>query len=311
MEKTDQLLALQSLDLLLRELGKICRLLSVEYALYNRLHHIVFLFAKAFTRHLVFIFGFRKRIVVGLGRLQEVGQQTGKDSDKLYWLVYCAEDEADDYAAAMKSYKQLIPLDVRDGKGLYVVVSQRNALSETVEKLEKKGIAAHFISLDELSGTPDLSGISEADRETLSAMLNGLAIYNFGYDSDQAIRISRGSKGQIAALDGQKTVLRLIRIALIVGLAAAAVVLIVQLKRANRDENKDKLPRRRQIRLLALVAAGVMLAGVLVMSFLINRKNDEIVLVSDLTVATDLATGAVSDEEAAAAEIEAFFKANL
>ncbi len=26
--------------------------------------------------------------------LQEVGQQTGKDTDKLYWLVYCSEEEA-------------------------------------------------------------------------------------------------------------------------------------------------------------------------------------------------------------------------
>ena len=35
--------------------------------------------------------------------LQEVGQQTNKDSDKLYWLVFCSEDEAAEYAAASVS----------------------------------------------------------------------------------------------------------------------------------------------------------------------------------------------------------------
>ena len=148
--------------------------------------------------------------------LQEVGQQTGKDSDKLYWLAFCSEEEADEYAAAMKSYKQMIPLNIKDGMGLYVAVSQRNALNDTIDKLAQKGIEAHFISLDELNGTPNLSEVSEAEQETLSEMLNELAFYNFGYDSDQAIRISRGSKGQIAELEGQKNNLRLIRIAMII-----------------------------------------------------------------------------------------------
>ena len=228
--------------------------------------------------------------------LQEVGQQTGKESDKLYWLVFCPEEEADDYAAAMKSYKQLIPLDVKDGKGLYVAVSQKNALEDTIAKLKNKGIEAHFLALDELSGTPDLSGISEADRETLMAMLGELRIYNFGYDSDQAIRLSRGSKGQIAELDGQKNNLRLIRIAMIAIMIAAAVVLTIQLKRANRDETKAALPKRRRIRIVCLIVAGVMLAGIMVMSVQINKKNDEIVVVSDLTVPTDLATGKAAGE---------------
>ena len=230
--------------------------------------------------------------------LQEVGQQTGKETDKLYWLVFCSEEEAADYAAAMKSYKQLIPLDERDGKGLYVVVSQKNALQETIGKLKNKGIEAHFLSLDELTGTPDLSGISENDRETLTAMLNGLAIYNFGYDSDQAIRLSRGSKGQIAKMDGEKTILRIIRIAMIVVLAAAAVVLAIQLKRSNREDNLTRLPGRRRIRIGALAAAGLMLVGIIVMSVMINQKNDEIVVLSDLNVATDLATGAMTEQEA-------------
>ena len=230
--------------------------------------------------------------------LQEVGQQTGKDSDKLYWLVYCSEDEADEYASAMKSYKQLIPLDVKDGKGLYVAVSQRNALDDTIGKLAKKGIEAHFISLDEVSGTPELSGITQADRETLTEMLNGLEIYNFGYDSDQAIRLSRGSKGQIAAMENQKTTLRMIRLLMIAVLIAAAVVLTVQLKRANWDSGTTTPQRRRQIRIASLFAAGLMLAGIMTMSVLINRKNDEIVTVSDLTVATDLATGAVPEDGA-------------
>ena len=230
--------------------------------------------------------------------LQEVGQQTGKESDKLYWLVYCPEDEADEYAAAMKSYKQLIPLDVKEGKGLYVAVSQRNALDDTIGKLKKKGIEAHFISLDELSGTPELSGLTQADRETLTEMLNGLEIYNFGYDSDQAIRLSRGSKGQIAAMENHKTFLRMIRLAMIAVLIAAAVVLTVQLKRANWDSGATTPLRRRQIRIASLFVAGLMLAGIMTMSVLINKKNDEIVVVSDLTVATDLATGAMSDDEA-------------
>ena len=233
--------------------------------------------------------------------LQEVGQQTGKDSDKLYWLVYCSEDEAAEYAAAMKSYKQLIPLDVKEGKGLYVAVSQRNVLDDTIAKLEKKGIEAHFISLDGLSGTPDLSGISDEDRETLEEMLGELAIYNFGYDSDQAIRLSRGSKGQIEEMEGRKNTLRMIRMAMIVVLIAAATVLTIQLKRANRDENASAAPKRRQIRIIALIVAGVMLIGIMVMTVWINQKNDEIVVISDLTVATDLATGAVSEEETAEA----------
>ncbi len=224
--------------------------------------------------------------------LQEVGQQTGKDSDKLYWLVYCSEEESADYAAAMKSYKQLIPLDVKGGKGLYVAVSQKNALNETKEKLAKKGIEAHFIALDEMGGTPNLEGISEDDQKTLMELLGELKIYNFGYDSDQAIRLSRASKGQIADLDGQKTMLRLIRIAMIVALIAAAVVLTVQLKRAIRDDNAAAAPGRRRIRIIALVAAGVLLAGIMVMSVLINNKDDEMVVVSDLNIATDLATGA-------------------
>ena len=230
--------------------------------------------------------------------LQEVGQQTGKESDKLYWLVYCSEDEADEYAAAMKSYKQLIPLDVKDGKGLYVAVSQRNALDDTTGKLAKQGIEAHFISLDELSGTPELSGITQADRETLTEMLNGLEIYNFGYDSDQAIRLSRGSKGQIAAMDNQKTVLRMIRLAMIAVMIAAAVVLTVQLKRVNWDSGATTPLRRRQIRIASLFVAGLMLVGIMTMSVLINKKNNEILVVSDLTVATDLATGAMSEDEA-------------
>ena len=231
--------------------------------------------------------------------LQEVGQQTGKDSDKLYWLVYCAEEEADAYASAMKSYKQLIPLDVKDGQGVYVAVSQKSALDDTVAKLKSKGIDAHFFALDELTGTPELSGLSEADRQTLTQMLGELKIYNFGYDSDQAIRLSRGSKGQLMALDSQKNRLRLIRLALIAVLIAAAVVITVQLKRANRDDRRDAQPKRRRIRLLSLIAACVALVGVMVMSVLINQKDDEIVVLSDLTVATDLATGTVTDEQPA------------
>jgi len=231
--------------------------------------------------------------------LQEVGQQTGKDSDKLYWLVYCREDEAADYAAAMKSYKQLIPLDIKDGKGLYVAVSQKNALEETVAKLAGKGIEAHFISLDELSGDSAPAGIPDADRDTLSAMLNELEIYNFGYDSDQAIRLSRGSKGQIARMDEMKTLLRLIRLAMIIAMIAVAVVLIVQLKRANRDDKTGDLSRRRRIRIQALLAAFVLLIGVMAVTVMINRKNDEIVIVSDLTVATDLANGTASEQDAA------------
>lgn len=231
--------------------------------------------------------------------LQEVGQQTGKESDKLYWLVFCPEEEAAEYAAAMKSYKQLIPLDLKEGKGLYVAVSQKNALEDTIGKLAAKGIEAHFIPLDELGGAPNLSGLSEADQKTLTEMLGELAIYNFGYDSDQAIRLSRGSKGQIANLDGQKNVLRLIRIAMIAVMVAAAAVVTVQLKRANRDENKNALPRRRRIRIVSLIVAGVMLVGIMALSVLISKKNDEIVVVSDLTVATDLATGTASGEEAA------------
>ena len=234
--------------------------------------------------------------------LQEVGQQTGKDSDKMYWLVYCSEEEAEEYASAMKSYKQLIPLDVKDGKGLYVAVSQKNALGDTIAKLEKKGIEAHFMSLDELSGTPNLSGISEADRDTLVTMLGELAIYNFGYDSDQAIRLSRGSKGQIASMEGEKNTLRLIRLAMLAVMIAAAIVLTIQLKRANRDEDASKLPKRRRIRIVALLIAGVMLIGFMAMTVKISQKDDEIVVISDLTVSTDLATGAVSEEEAAGSE---------
>ena len=230
--------------------------------------------------------------------LQEVGQQTGKDSDKLYWLVFCAEDEADEYAAAMKSYKQLIPLAAHDGKGLYVAVSQRNALAETVNKLEQKGIEAHFLALDELSGDPDLSGIPENDRETLMEMLGDLAIYNFGYDSDQAIRLSRGSKGQIAALDSQKNNLRLIRLGMLLVMAAAAIVLTVQLKRAVREGRQDSAARGRGIRIASLAVAAVMLVGVMAMSVLINRKSDEMATVDSLTVATDLATGAAVTETA-------------
>ena len=229
--------------------------------------------------------------------LQEVGQQTGKDTDKLYWLVFCSEDEAPEYAAAMKSYKQLIPLDLREGKGLYVAVSQKNTLDETIGKLNKKGIEAHFLSLDELTGTPDLSGISEEDRGTLISMLEGLAIYNFGYDSDQAIRISRGSKGQIAKMEGQKTSLRLIRIAMIVVMIAAAIVLVIQLKRVNREDNDALLPGRRRIRIGALIAAGLMLVGIMATTVMISQKNDEILVISDLNVATNLATGAVSEQE--------------
>ena len=230
--------------------------------------------------------------------LQQVGQQTGSDTDKLYWLVYCTEEEAPSYEKAMKSYKQLIPLDVKDGKGLYVAVSRASELEGTREKLEKQGIDAHFISLDELTGTPNLDGISEEDRETLAEMLNELAIYNFGYDSDQAIRLSRGSKGQIAALDGEKNNLRLIRIAMILLMAAAAIVLTAQLKASNRDDNPDVAPKRRKIRMLALAAGFVMIVGIVGMSVLINQKKDEIDRISDLTVSTDLATGAVSGEEA-------------
>ena len=230
--------------------------------------------------------------------LQEVGQQTGKDSDKLYWLVFCAEDEADEYAAAMKSYKQLIPLAAHDGKGLYVAVSQRNALAETVNKLAQKGIEAHFLALDELSGDPDLSGIPENDRETLMEMLGDLAIYNFGYDSDQAIRLSRGSKGQIAALDSQKNNLRLIRLGMLLVMAAAAIVLTVQLKRAVREGRQDSAARGRGIRIASLAVAAVMLVGVMAMSVLINRKSDEMATVDSLTVATDLATGAAVTETA-------------
>ena len=228
--------------------------------------------------------------------LQEVGQQTGKDSDKLYWLVYCSEEEADVYAGAMSSYKQLIPLDVKEGKGLYVAVSAKNKLADTIAKLEAKGISAHFISLDELSGTPELSGISEEDRETLREMLGELAIYNFGYDADQAIRLSRGSKGQIADMTAEKDTVRLIRILMIAALIAAAIVITVQLKRELRDETQENRAKRRRIRKIALIAAGVLLVGIVGTSVVINQKTDEITVVSDLTVATDIATGAMTED---------------
>ena len=233
--------------------------------------------------------------------LQEVGQQTGTDSDKLYWLIYCAEDEAPKYEKSLKSYKQLIPLNLQDGHGLYAAVSRASELEASRQKLAEQGIDAHFISLDELVGEPNLSGVSEEDRETLSEMLSELSFYNFGYNDDQAVRISRGTKGQIAAMDGEKNVLRLIRFVLIALMIAAAVVLVVQLKASAKYEDKNS-PRRRRIRAIALLSAGVLLIGVSVMSVLINNKSDQIVLVSELTAPTDLATGAVSEDTEASGE---------
>ena len=221
--------------------------------------------------------------------LQEVGQQTGMDTDKLYWLVYCSEEEAPKYEKAMKSYKQLIPLDLKDGKGLYACVSQAGDLSASVEKLAKEGIDAHFISLDELNGETDLSWMSEEDRKVLGEMLGELAFYNFGYNQDQAVRLSRGTKAQIAQMEGQRNTMRLIRVGLAVLMLCAAIVLVIQLKAKVRDDQSVPESKRRQIRVIALAVSAVLLCGILYTSYLINAKGDDIILVNELTAATDMA----------------------
>ena len=98
-------------------------------------------------------------------------------------------------------------------------------------------------------------------------------------------------------MDGERNNLRLIRIAMILVMAAAAVVITIQLKATNRDDNKDNEPKRRKIRMIALAVGFVMIVGIMGMTVLINQKKDETDKISDLTISTDLATGAVSGEE--------------
>ena len=223
--------------------------------------------------------------------LQQVGQKNGTDADKLYWLVYCQEEEVPLYEKAMSSYKQLIPVDVKDGSGLYLVVSQANKLEETRAKLQKQGIEPHFYSMDTLNGTPDLSEFSEKDQEHFSQLLNETLFYNFSYDDNQSVRLSRGTPAQIAEKDDEKNMLRLIRMGLIALMITAAVFLVVQLKAENRSSKAEMSPKRRKIRIIALIAAGVLLAGVVMTSVMINQKDDELAVINELTIETDISRG--------------------
>ena len=71
--------------------------------------------------------------------LQEIGQQNGDEANKLYWLIYCNEDEAKEYEKTLKNYKQLILLDQKEEKGLYVAVARASELDESIAKLASKG----------------------------------------------------------------------------------------------------------------------------------------------------------------------------
>ena len=230
--------------------------------------------------------------------LQEIGQQTGTEGNKLYWLVYCNKDEVKTYEKSMKNYKQLIPLDEEGEKGLYVAVARASEIPDITAALAKQDIDAHFIAVDELGDTPTLTGVSDADRETLAAMFKELTIYNFGYNADQSVRLSRGTKAQIQAKQDERNTLRLYRLILIAALIIAAAFLVSSLKRENTSELKDKSVFRRR-RIIILAIAAVLIGGILYVSSLVNAKNDEIVLIDDLIAATDPVTEKAEGAEAA------------
>lgn len=227
--------------------------------------------------------------------LQEIGQQNGDEGNKLYWLIYCDEDEAKEYEQTLKNYKQLILLDQKGEKGLYVAVARASELDGSIEKLAAKGISAHFIALDGLDGDPDLTGVSEQDQETLAAMLNELTVYNFGYDSFQSVRLSRGTQAQISSKQDERNTCRLYRLILIAVLIVVAAILVRQLKAENRHEAKKEKYRRNRI--ILLVIAFALLCGIVAVSAMINQKGEELVVISELTVPTDQADNAVESAE--------------
>ena len=107
------------------------------------------------------------------------------------------------------------------------------------------------------------------------------------YDSVIADKIEQ-IEAQIAEKDDEKNMLRLIRMGLIALMITAAVFLVVQLKAENRSSKAEMSPKRRKIRIIALIAAGVLLAGVVMTSVMINQKDDELAVINELTIETDI-----------------------
>ena len=222
-----------------------------------------------------------KRVIL----LQKVGQQKAGNA-KTYWLTLCTEAEAPEYETALGKDKKLILLDSRGDTGLWITLAK----DSEVEKCRKAIGGAFFLQLSRQNGEADLQDVPAEHREIMAEMMNDVMFIHFGYNEDKAVRLTRGTAAEIEAVENARNSLRLIRIAVIVLLAAAVFVLAYALKSTKFALKSASL--RRAVRLSALALGLVLTVVLVVLTMRISSQSDLLIRTGEITVESDIALAA-------------------
>ena len=217
-----------------------------------------------------------KRVIL----LQKVGQQSAGNA-KVYWLTLCTEAEAAEYETGLGKDKVLILLDSRGDQGLYITLAK----DSEVEKCKKTYPDSFFISLGKMKGEADLTGVPQAKQSLTAELLGELSFIHFGYNEDKAVRLTRGSTAEIEEIDNQKNSFRLLRVAVIFLLCAAAGALAFTLK-SQKVLIKDA-SFQRSVRLCILAVAVLLLAALMVTTVRVNTLNDRLIRLGEITADAD------------------------
>ncbi len=219
-----------------------------------------------------------KRVIM----LQKVGQQKAGNA-KTYWLTVCTEAEAPEYETALGKDKKLIQLDSRGDLSLWITLAK----DSEVEKCKETYANAPFLQLSKQDGSGDLAGVPEEYRAVMAEMMNDVTFISFGYNEDKAIRLTRGTTAEIDAAENTKNTFRLVRIGIIVLLAAAAGFYAYTLKSRKLDDS-----RRKVLRMAALCLAAVLAAALVYTTVSVSQWSDRQARLGELTIESDVATGA-------------------
>ena len=223
-----------------------------------------------------------KRMVL----LQKIGQQKAGDS-KVYWLTVCTEAEAPEIEKGLGKDKVLILLDSRGDLGLYITLAK----TSEVEKCQKTFENTPFVQLNKQIGDANLEEVPEEFRETMAEMMNDVTFINFGYNEDKAVRLTRGTNAEVDDAEGRKNTMRLIRILVIVLLAAAGGLLAYALKSKKLEES-----RKRTLQLAAFCLAAVLIVALVYTTVRVCNLSDRQTHLGELTVESDVATGVAEAE---------------
>ena len=197
-----------------------------------------------------------------------------------YWVVMCPDSEINAYESVIGEGR-FLPLEKIGNNSIWIVMASDDEMNKCIAAVEGSGL----IQLHAIENNDWLNKGTDEENKKAAEAFGNLEFIQFEKLGTTSIRLRRGTENQIAADENAKSSYRMIRLAGILLLFAAAGLFAYTIKSGKMQ--KKSASTVKAVRLAALAFGLAMLVLVVLMTVQMDNTQDKLVREGPMIMAAD------------------------